>query len=262
VRRLFQFRLRTLFVLVAVAAIAALWWSHRLHCLDRAEFHRAEIARCREQQLVEKEAFIAAFFGPISPRRRLPSGEFAIDSFIEQIAFECWKAETMMAKLETQQAEIKSIQAEFNEKLRTAMQDQSRLGADGLGLGASSSQRWEDQSVYDSMAQGFLVVPAPGASMYPRRSEDSRERPPSATTNLNPGEPDALADSIVPVPEPPNTVEKVLDEPDLVPPYEAKVAALSREIVIHAELADKYLRAINRPWLHVDESALSEAKGP
>ncbi|MCE9529422.1 MAG: hypothetical protein K8R36_25515 [Planctomycetales bacterium] len=41
-RKLWQFRLRSLFILLFLSAVMAAWWSHRSHCLERAEFHHEQ----------------------------------------------------------------------------------------------------------------------------------------------------------------------------------------------------------------------------
>jgi hypothetical protein len=236
-RKLLQYRLRTLFVLVTVAALAALWWSHRLYCLERAKFHRAEIARCQEQQVIEAEK-----------------------SLNEQIAVYVRARTEAAAELEKRVAEVSALK----KKVRSALEGQRQRRVEGLLLDASRSQRWEDQSISDSMAQGFLIVPAPGGSILSRPGAIHDDPPPN-TAGQYQGEPDVLAEPILSAAEPPKAgeraAEKELAEPDLVTPYEAKAAALSREVLLHTELAEKYLRAIYRPWMRVDESALSEPKG-
>ena len=181
-RRLFQFRLRALFVVVTLAEIVALWWSHRLHCLDRAAFHQAEIIRCGEQQATEFDAYIVA--------------------------------------------DEKAIKEEL-EAIRGTLREERY-------------ERWEDQTVELLMDQGFLVIPS-GLPDSPSPSPDPKEPPKPA----------------------PQIVEtKLKERPDFSAIYEAKRVALDREIALHTELADQYLRAIYRPWLRVDESVLQEAKTP
>jgi hypothetical protein len=234
-RRLFQFRLRALFVLVTLAAIAALWWSHRLHCLDRAAFHRTEIVRCQEQQVRDTDEFVLAYARQRNPQRR-PPRDLLREVLLQQLADEQRELDTARAKSEKQLAEFKATIEKM--ELRRSFDLQ----------GTPRSKRWEDQTVYDSMAQGFLVVPAPGAE---------RSSPPSTDSSLS--IPDVLVDPIVKAPEPPRAVEKELDEPDLVTIYETHTAALAREVEIHTELAAQFQRAVYRPWMRIDESVLTES---
>jgi hypothetical protein len=44
-RKLWQFRLRSLLLLVLLSALATAWWSHRRHCLVRAELHERQAAQ-------------------------------------------------------------------------------------------------------------------------------------------------------------------------------------------------------------------------
>lgn len=58
------------------------------------------------------------------------------------------------------------------------------------------------------------------------------------------------------------TPSKVIKEPDLVSTYEFKSNSLDREIALHNELANQYLRTIYRPWMRMDESELPATKTP
>lgn len=144
-RRLFQFRLRTLFVLVTLAAIAALWCSHRMYCLDRAAFHRNEIVRCQEQQVRDTDEFVAAFAKQRNPKQR------PLSPVLEK-AVRLKKQADFLKKAAKSGVEVQTETIE--ERIRAELFASLRPNA------SSGPQRWEDQTVYDSMAQGFLVVPS------------------------------------------------------------------------------------------------------
>lgn len=45
-RRWLQFSLRTLFIVMTIAAVALCWWNHRGHCLRKAESHEFLALMC------------------------------------------------------------------------------------------------------------------------------------------------------------------------------------------------------------------------
>lgn len=215
-RRFFQFRLRALFVVVTLAAIAALWWSHRLYCLERTAFHQAEIVRCEELKTRSAEEFLA----------------------------------NMERELVKSQAESQRQLAAIRAKMEEAV-----LRGPFLLEAPSRPKRWEDQTVYDSMAQGFLVIPANGWKPPGERAPEQIDDPPKAAEIKSTAKSELQEDR--------NIVEESNpDEPDLVTSYEAKIAAIDREIAIRNEFAEQYLHAIYRPWIRVDERKLPAKKSP
>lgn len=152
------------------------------------------------------------------------------------------------------QAESEKLLAEYK-----SMIEKVKLSSPSSN-GPSRSLRWEDQSVYDSMAQGFLVVPS-GAPDFSRPKTESREpkNSPLTVAEQEHEKADVAARLAFAGMSREETPPKVIKEPDLVSIYELKLDSLNREIVLHNELADQYLRAIYRPWLKIDESVLQEA---
>jgi hypothetical protein len=230
-RRFFQFRLQTLFVVVTIASLAALWWAHRLHCLERAAFHRSEIARCQQGQAIEEGAFVKAYVRQRNPKRRPPRHLLPL-VLNEEVA-------QFTKQSEEVRKELAAAEATFNKALA-----ESKSRAAELNLLASPpSKRWEDQSVYDSMAQGFLVIPSPMPSQ------------PLTHGNSEPiAEPKAIDEATAEV----ESKMAVPAEPDLVTPHESKIAALDSEMKRHAELAREFEQAIFRFWRRVDESTIDD----
>jgi hypothetical protein len=231
-RRFFQFRLRALFVVVTLAAIAALWWSHRLHCLARAAFHRVEIVRCEEQKARERDEFVVAYAKQQRPKRE-PPPELLLAVLTEQVAKYKREEAQSQAERDKQLAEREKVLAEVLSKMEPKLDEL-------IPHRRSRSQRWEDQTIYDSMAQGFLVIPS--------------------------GAPDRVVDSVVASELakllPGHTTESNPEEPDLVSSYEARISALEREIAIRKELSEQYLQAIFRPWMRADEDKLTTMATP
>src|SRR4051794_12557404 len=85
-RKFWQFRLRSLLLLVFVCALAAAWWSHRRYCLDRAWFHAKQAVQ-------------------------------------DQIESNSAEAEGALVDMKNQVAEYFRVQAEENEKARQALED-------------------------------------------------------------------------------------------------------------------------------------------
>lgn len=166
-RRWFQFSIRSLLLAsIMTITLFSFWWSHRLHCLERSDFHRQKREWCSEKQV-----------------------QLIDESEAEYIAD------------------------------YIARQNNTRV----------PSLRWEDQSLEDSIRQGYLITPTED---YAPRNSPTVETPHSPSTLANS---DA---SLLQIQE--------------------RLRVLGDRSRIHDHLRSEYLRAIYRPWMTVDEPQLEE----
>ena len=190
-RKLWQFRLRSLFVLVLFSALAAAWWSHRRYCLERAEFHEQQAAQDR---LEADQSFLAAMRTYLVKQRQL--------------------AQARTTAMEEKRAKLKKDAAK---KLRAAMQP-------SVDFDGSVS---EGQRIASSIRGGYLIVPVESAKVLQ-----------------------------VQQPEPPKelTSERELPYVTILQSSERRENALKARAEFHTQQKEKYLRAIFRPWMSLQES--------
>jgi hypothetical protein len=225
--QLWQFRLRSLFVLLLISALAAAWWSHRHHCLERAEFHERQAkSDIEEAATAEAEAFLAKF---------LYSSKLVEEQY----------------ELAMEQAE--KAQQEFHEALNVARAsariDLQQRSAEHDFFDKTTPERTR---IDRAISAGYLLAHV--ADAPPLRSN------PSVPTPQQP-EPTVTVEEIPYLPPPAATPPPPANTPPASPEqmaFERRANALHVRSKFHEQQKKFYLRAIYRPWMDLQEPLTPE----
>ncbi|MBC7854808.1 MAG: hypothetical protein IAF94_15355, partial [Pirellulaceae bacterium] len=220
-RKLWQFRLRSLFVLLLLSALAAAWWSHRRHCLERAEFHE----RQAKSDIDEAEGSALANF------------EYSLKLMNDQY------------KLAMEQAkEAEQVYQEALNRAKASLPDSMLQDV----LQDAMQKRYADHDFFDekipertrierAISSGYLLAPVAGA---PRPRSN-----PSAPAPQQPEPPAAVEE--VPEPLPPANIS--LPPPPEQTVFERRAKALHERSEFHEQQHQHYRRAVYRPWINLQE---------
>jgi hypothetical protein len=217
-----QFRLRSLLLLVFVSALAAGWWSHRRFCLERMDFHTAQ------QKEVEQLATHAE-----------------IDIRIAEA----------LSLLSYQQEEIEEYERKVREYERGGPFNEERSMAMILnqlkGEQFARTSNFFDESVPErervagAIESGYLLAPTDG------RPVPQFVDPPTLPLPTNAS---ATAEKKAPRPPPPSPpVKKTLVPSPEQTAAEARAKAIQARVKFHVEQQERYHAAIYRPWQSLQE---------
>ena len=223
-----QFRLRSLLLLVFVSALAAGWWSHRSHCLERAAFH--EIQRKNDEQEAQQAE---------------------IDVVIAQLLNSLHFEREQVREHEEYERKLREYErGPFDEERSMEMiLDQLRRERFPRTSNFFDESVPERERVAGAIASGYLLAPTDG------RPVPQFVDPPTLPLPTNAS---ATAEKKAPRPPPPSPpVKKTLVPSPEQTAAEARAKAIQARVKFHVEQQERYHAAIYRPW-----QSLREEKPP